>query len=99
MRRVRLHCKSSSRATVEEQRAQKHDRFLRGRQFAYMIYDHFRAAGACEAVQGLPDLLSMRLQNDDVEDFDTRWDQPLQGGARFKKPPLYGTLRGLDGHR
>ena len=29
--------------SVEEQRAQKDDRFLR--QIAYMIYEHFRAAG------------------------------------------------------
>ena len=30
---------------------EKHDRFLRGRQTAYMIYEYFRATGACEAVQ------------------------------------------------
>ena len=28
-------------------------------------------------VQGLPDLFSIRLQNDDVQDFDVRWDQAL----------------------
>ena len=31
------------RVSVEEQRAQRHDRFLRGRQIAYMIYEYFRA--------------------------------------------------------
>ena len=31
------------RASVEEQRAQNSDRFLRGRRIAYMIYEHFRA--------------------------------------------------------
>ena len=44
------------RVSVEEQSAQKDDRFLRGRQMAYLIYEYFRAAGACEAVQGLSDL-------------------------------------------
>ena len=34
------------RVSVEEQRAQKHNRFLRGRQIAYMIYQYFRATGA-----------------------------------------------------
>ena len=34
------------RVSVEEQRAQKYDRFLRGRQIAYMIY----ATGAYEVV-------------------------------------------------
>ena len=43
------------RVSVEGQRAQKDDRFLRGRQIAYMIFEHFRATRACEAVQVLPD--------------------------------------------
>ena len=54
------------RASVEGQRAQKHDRFSRGRQIVYMIYEHFRATGAYEAVRGLSDLFNIRLQNDDV---------------------------------
>ena len=40
-----------------------------------MIYEHFRATGAYDVVQGLSDLNNIRLQNDDVQDFDTRWDQ------------------------
>ena len=40
-----------------------------------MIHEHFRATGAYEAVQGLSDLLYVRLQNDDVQDFDVRLDQ------------------------
>ena len=40
------------RVSVEEQRAQNSDRFLRGRQFAYVIYEYFRAAGAYATVQG-----------------------------------------------
>ena len=47
--------------SVEEQRAQKYDRFLRGRQIAYMIYEHFRATEAHEAVQGLSDLFNFSL--------------------------------------
>ena len=42
-----------------------------------MIYEHFRATGAYDAAQGLSDLFYVRLQNDDVQDFDTRWDQAL----------------------
>ena len=41
------------KVSVEEHRAQKYDRFLRGTQIAYMIYKYFRATGANEAVQGL----------------------------------------------
>ena len=57
--------------------AQKYNRFLRGRQIAYMIYEHIRATGPCEAVQGFSDLFIFRLQNDDVQYFDVRWDQAL----------------------
>ena len=38
---------------------------------------HFRASGAYDAVQGLSHLFNMRLQNDDVQVFDVRWDQEL----------------------
>ena len=32
------------RISLEEQKAQKQDRFLRGRQIAYLIYDHFQVS-------------------------------------------------------
>ena len=65
------------RASVEEQRAQKYDRFLRGRQITYMINKHIQASRSYEAVQGLSDLFNVRFQNDDVQDFHARWDQAL----------------------
>ena len=71
------HIHFRKRVSVEEQRAQNSARFLCGRQIAYMIYEQFRAAGAYEAVQGLAELVSMSLQNDDVQDFDVRGDQSL----------------------
>ena len=40
------HVRFRKRASVEEQSAQKYNRFLRGRQIAYMIYEHFHATGA-----------------------------------------------------
>ena len=42
----------------------------RGRQIADMIYEHFRIAGAHEAVLDKTDLLSVSLQSDDIQDFD-----------------------------
>ena len=69
------------RVRVEEQRAQKHDRFLLGRQIAYTICEHFRAT---RAVQGSSELFHIRLQNDDVQDF-TRWDKaPVVEGLQVK---------------
>ena len=72
------------RASVEEQRAQNSDRFLRGRQIAYMICD--------ETVQGLADLVSMTLQNDNVQDFDVRWDHAQLTASEI---PSDGILEGL----
>ena len=57
------------KVSVEEQRAQKDDLFLRGRQITFMICEHFPSTGAYEAVQGLSDLFNARLQNDDGSGF------------------------------
>ena len=63
------HIQFLKRICVEEQRAQKYDRFLRGRQISHMICEHFHAPRAYESVQGLSDLFTIRLQNDDVQVF------------------------------
>ena len=46
------------RISLEEQKAQKQERFLRGWQISYLIYEYFRVTGA----------------NDSVEEFDSKWD-------------------------
>ena len=38
------------KVSLEEQKAQKADRFLRGRQIAYLIYDYFRVTGVNDSV-------------------------------------------------
>ena len=38
------------KVSLEEQKAQKEDRFLRERQIGFMIYDYFRVAGARDTV-------------------------------------------------
>ena len=86
------HAHFRRRVSVEEQRAQKDDRFLRGRQIAYIIYEHFRATGVEKAVQGLSDLFNIRLQNDDIQDFDTRWDHALLAASEI---PTEIVLEGL----
>ena len=65
------------RISLEEQKAQKEDRFLRGRQIACMIYDHFRVTGAHDEVLVYVVLFSLTLRNDNVQDFDTWWDEIL----------------------
>ena len=77
LRKVVSNSNSKWGVRVEEQRAQKHDRFLRGRQIAYMIHGHFRATGAHDAAQDLSDLFNINLHDDDIQNFDREWDQVL----------------------
>ena len=60
--------------SLEEHKAQKEDRFLRGTQIAHMIYDCFWVIGAHDTVLDCTDLLTSTLRIDDVKEFDTRWD-------------------------
>ena len=50
-----------------------------------MIYGHFQSTGAYDTAQGLSDLFSVCLQDDDVQDFEKRWDQILLGTSEM--PP------------
>ena len=77
LRKIIFNTSFKRRVSVGEQRAQKQNRFLRGRQIAYMICDRFQATGAYDAAQGLSYLFNICLQNDDVQDFDTRRDHIL----------------------
>ena len=65
------------KVSLEEQKAQKEDRFLRGRQIAFMIYDYFRLTGAHDTVLDYADLCSVTLRDDNVKEFDTRCDGVL----------------------
>ena len=58
------------RISLEEHKAQKQDRFLRGRQVAYLIYENFWVTGANDSVENCADLFTMSLRNDDIQEFD-----------------------------
>ena len=60
--------------SLEEQEAQKQDRFLRGRQIAYLIYEYF---GANDSVENYADLFTISLRNDDIQEFGSKWDGML----------------------
>ena len=65
------------KVSLEEHKAQKEDRFLRGRQIAFMIYDYFRVTGAHDTVLDDADLFFVTLHDDKIQEFDTRWDEVL----------------------
>ena len=47
------------RISLEERMAQKQDRFLRGKQIAYLIYEYFRVTGANDSVENYADLFTL----------------------------------------
>ena len=65
------------KVSLEEMKAHKEDRFLRGRQIAYLIYEYFRVSGANDSVENCADLFIDVLRNDNIQEFDTKWDEIL----------------------
>ena len=62
------------KVSLEEQKARKEDRFLRGRQIAYLIYEYFRVTGPNDSVENYADLFTIVLRNDDIQDVDSKLD-------------------------
>ena len=62
------------KVSPEEQKVQKQDRFLRGRQIAYLIHEFFPVTGANDSVENYADLFTIDLRNDDIQEFDSKWD-------------------------
>ena len=80
------------KVSLEEQKAQKKDRFLRGRQIALTIYDYFRVTGVHDAVLHYEDLFSVTLRDGNVQEFHTSWDEVL---LSMSKIPSDNFLEGL----
>ena len=54
------------KVSLEEQKAQKEDRFLRGILIAYLIYEYFRVTGANDSVENYAAVFTVALRNDDI---------------------------------
>ena len=80
------------RVSLEEEKAQKQDRFLRGRQIAYLIYDQFGVTGTHDSVENYTDLFTIVLRNDGIQEFDSKWDGIL---LSLTKVPPDDILEGL----
>ena len=80
------------RISLEEQKAQKEDRFLRGRQIAYLIYEYFQVTGVNDSVENSADLFTVVLRNDDIQEFHSKCDEIL---LSMTKIPSDDILEGL----
>ena len=76
------------RISLEEQKAQKEDRFFRGRQIAYLIYDQFWVTGTHDSVENYTDLFIYCSSNPDFELLNARIASTLNNiiqNTGFKK--------------
>ena len=77
---------------MEEQKAQKEDRFFRGRLIAYLVCEYFWVIGANDSVENYADLFTVCLRNDGIQEFDSKWDGIL---LSMTKSPPFDILEGL----
>ena len=78
------------RISLQEEKSQKQDRFLRGRQIAYLIYEYFRVTGAHDSVENYADLLVFEMMI--LRISISKWDGILL--SMTKIPPV-DILEGL----
>ena len=78
--------------SLEEQKAQKEDRFLRGKQIAHLIYEQFWVTGTDDSVENYTYLFTIVFRNDDIQEFDSKWDGIL---LSMTKIPHDDILEGL----
>ena len=64
---------SKEESVWRNKKPKKEDRFLRGRQIAYLIYEQFGVTGANDSVENYTDLFTIVLRNDDIQEFDSKW--------------------------
>ena len=65
---------SKEGVSLEERKAQKEDRFPSRKQIACLIYEYFRVTGANDSVENSADVFASALRNDDIQEFDSKWD-------------------------
>ena len=57
------------RDRLEVQKAEAQERFLRGRQIAYMVYEYLPVTGAHDTVFDYADLFTLALRNGDIQEY------------------------------
>ena len=73
-------------------KAQKEDRFLRGWQIAYLIYEYFWVSGANDSVENYADLFTVSLRHDDIQEFDSKWDGILLSMTKIPHDDILESL-------
>ena len=92
LNRINQNTGFKKKVSLEEQKAQKQDRFLRGRQIAYLIYEYFRITGAHVSVENYANLFTIVRRNDEIKEFDSKLDGILLSMTQI---PTDDILEGL----
>ena len=92
LNKIIQHSQVKKKVSLEEQNAQKEDRFPRRGQIAFMIYDCFRVTGAHDTVLDYADLFSVPLHDDDIQEFDTRWGEVLLSMSKIPSDDILESL-------
>ena len=92
LNRIIHNTRFKKKVSLEEMKAHKEDRFFLRRQIAFLIYEYFRVTGANDSVEIYADLFTIVLRNDDIQEFDTKWDEIL---LSMTKIPPDDILEGL----
>ena len=93
LNRIIHNTRFKKKVSLEEMKAQKADQFFRERQIAYLIYECFRVTGANDSAKIMPTLLTIVLRNDDIQEFDSKWEGIL---LSMTKIPSDDILEGLS---
>ena len=74
---------------LEEQKVQKEDRFLHGRQIALLI------TGTNDSVENNSGLLTIVLRKDDIQEFDSKWDEIISSMTKIPSNDILENLNKL----
>ena len=77
LNRIIQNTRFKKNVSLEDMKAHTEDRFLRGRQIACLIYGYFRVSGANDSDENYADLFTVALRNDNVQEFDAKWEEIL----------------------
>ena len=60
-----------------------------------MICKYFRVSGANDSVENYADLYTINLRNDDIQEFDSKWDEILLSMTKIPSDGILGCLCGV----
>ena len=83
---------SQFKKKVRNRKPRKRTGFYREDRSHSTIYDHFRVSGVHDTVLDYADLFSVTIRDDNVQEFDTRWDEFLLSMSKIPSDDVLESL-------